>query len=222
MNRIINTSCFLLALLLFSQMSMAQNKLNPHLVEVSGVILSADSATPVSSVVVSIMHKNTGVIANNLGIFTLVCEPGDTLRFSSVGYKSSKFVLPSDYKGKFYNRVQLIRQDTFYLPETVIEGLPTGEAFIYAFKYWPVTPDINERALARFSKNNLDYLRQTLPMDGGENASLYQYNRSVDASFQGLQRSGVGLLSPISWMEFIDAWKRGDFKNKNKGKRLSD
>lgn len=184
------------------------------IVEVSGIVLSSDSAHPVSNAVISVLHQNRGVQSNESGIYSLVCHPGDTLLFSSVGFKSSLFTLPTDFHGRFYNRIQLMVQDTFFLPETVVHALPTGDAFVYAFKYWPVIPTPEDRALERFNKNEVNYLRATLPMNGAENSTYFQQQQAVQGQYYGQVRAGVGLMSPLSWAQFFEAWKRGDFRKK--------
>ncbi|HET8573836.1 MAG TPA: carboxypeptidase-like regulatory domain-containing protein [Edaphocola sp.] len=185
-----------------------------RLVEVSGIVVTSDSTQYVPNVVISVLHQNRGVMSNESGIFSLVCHPGDTLSFASVGYRTSRFVLPAGYSGQYYNRVQLMQQDTFFLPETTIHALPTGKEFVYAFKYWPVEPSIEDMALARFSKGQMSYLQATIPMNGAENSSYYQQQQAINGQYYGQVRNGVGLLSPLSWKQFFDAWKRGDFRKK--------
>lgn len=183
-------------------------------VEISGIVLSSETAQPVPNAVISVLHQNRGVVSNESGIYSLVCQPGDTLEFASVGYRKSRFTLPADYQGKYYNQVQLMTQDTFYLPETIVHALPTGNAFVYAFKYWPVIPTPEDRALARFNKNEVNMLRATLPMNGAENQSYSQQQQAIQGQYYGQMRNGIGVLSPLKWAEFFDAWKRGDFRKK--------
>ena len=194
--------------------SRAQFFAKEQLVEVSGIVLTSDSSQFVPNAVISVLHQNRGVMSNASGIFSLVCHPGDTVIFASVGFRTGHFVLPENYSGHYYNRVQLMQQDTFYLPETTIHALPTGKEFDYAFKYWPVMPTMEDMALARFSKGEISYLQATLPMNGAENSAYYQEQQAVNGQYYGQVRSGVGLMSPLSWKQFFEAWKRGDFRKK--------
>jgi len=208
---------FIFLSLLFAGLSItsnAQDASEQHIVEVSGVVLSADGVRPVANAVISVLHQNRGVVSNKSGIFSLVCYPGDTLFFSSVGYRNSTFVLPADYEGKYYNRVQLMVQDTFYLPETAVHALPHGDAFVYAFKYWPVILSPEEIAQARFSEAEIYRLKSTLPMNGAENQSYYQQQQAIQGQYYGQQRNGANLLNPLKWIQFFEAWKRGDFRQK--------
>lgn len=211
-----NFICLGLLILIFGNATkgMAQYFLTNNIVEVSGIVRSSEDAHPVSNAVISVLHQNRGVISNESGIYSIVCHPGDTLVFESVGFKSNTFTLPVDYHGRYYNRIQLMVQDTFYLPETIVHALPTGDAFVYAFKYWPIIPSPEDRALERFNKNEVNYLKATLPMNGAENSTYFQQQQAVRGQYYGQQRNGIGLLSPLSWAQFFDAWKRGDFRKK--------
>jgi hypothetical protein len=211
-----NFICLGLLLLIFGfpVKGAAQFLTQNNIVEVSGAVLSSESALPVSNAVISVLHQNRGVISNESGIYSIVCHPGDTLIYASVGFQSSTFTLPLDYQGRYFNRIQLMVQDTFYLPEMTIHALPSGDAFEYAFKYWPVIPTPEDRALDRFNKNEVNYLRATLPMNGAENATYFQQQQAVQGQYYGQQRNGIGILSPLSWAQFFDAWKRGDFRKK--------
>jgi hypothetical protein len=51
------------------------------------------------------------------------------------------------------------------------------------------------------------------PGDGGE-ATRVQFNRIANrAVYQG-QTPPMNILNPAAWADFIQAWKRGDFKKK--------
>ena len=55
---------------------------------------------------------------------------------------------------------------------------------------------------------------RTTPGDGGE-ATRMQLNKVANrAVYQG-QTPPQNIFNPAAWAEFIQAWTRGDFKNKN-------
>ena len=57
-------------------------------------------------------------------------------------------------------------------------------------------------------------LMQTIPGDGGE-ATKIQFNKIANrAVYQGATPP-MNIFNPAAWADFIQAWKRGDFKNKN-------
>ena len=104
-------------------------------------------------------------------------------------------------------------QDTFYLSETVIRPYPTREEFNYAFKYWDVPDDRYERARKNTEALMLRALAYSIPKDGGEHQSAYQTMQAQRAVYYG-QQPPSNLFNPLSWAEFYEAWKRGDFKRK--------
>ena len=56
-------------------------------------------------------------------------------------------------------------------------------------------------------------LLTTVPGDGSE-ATRIQFNKiSNKAVYQG-QIPPMNIFNPAAWTDFIQAWKRGDFKNK--------
>jgi hypothetical protein len=54
---------------------------------------------------------------------------------------------------------------------------------------------------------------RTVEGDGGE-ATRMQFNKVANrAVYQG-QVPPMNIFNPAAWADFIEAWKRGDFKNK--------
>jgi hypothetical protein len=53
-----------------------------------------------------------------------------------------------------------------------------------------------------------------VPGDGGE-ATRMQMNKIANrAVYQG-QTPPMNIFNPAAWADFIESWKRGDFKKKN-------
>ncbi len=117
-----------------------------NIIQINGVIMTADSLRAVPGAVIVVRNKNRGVESENSGVFSLVCYKGDTLDFSCIGYRDKSYVVSRELAGQYYSIIQLMVQDTFYLPETIIRPLPSKEAFDYAFKYWNIPNDQYELA----------------------------------------------------------------------------
>lgn len=174
--------------------------------------MTADSLYGVPYTSILVLNKERGVTANEKGLFSLACMKGDTLRFSAVGFRSKVYVVPEDIKGRYFNLVQLMTQDTFFLPETIIRPIP--DDFDYAFKYWDVADDQYTIAKRNTNKQALLRLMYTLPKSGAENQSYQQMQQARDLSYYG-QAKPMNIMNPFKWAEFINAWKRGDFRKKN-------
>lgn len=191
----------------------AQSAVWQDIIQITGVTMTADSLRAVPDVTIAIKNKDRGTYSSAFGVFSLVCSKGDTLNFSAVGYRPKEYVIPPDINGRYFNVVQLMVQDTFYLPETIIRPLPYGDEFDYAFKYWEIPDDQYATAQRNNSERVMAYLRANLPKDGRENQGAYQAEQGRQGYYYGQQRP-IGIFNPFKWGEFFNAWKRGDFKKK--------
>jgi hypothetical protein len=104
--------------------------------------------------------------------------------------------------------------DTVYLPATIIRPRPTQDQFARDFAKNKVPDDDIEIARRNTSAEKRRILMRTVPGDGGEAAKV-QFNKiATRATYQG-QTPPQNIFNPAAWSEFIQAWKRGDYKNKN-------
>jgi hypothetical protein len=201
-----------LATIFCSPVAMAQIAYE-NIVQINGVIMTADSLRAVPGAVVMVKNRNRGVESSERGVFTIVVYKGDTLQFSALGFRPKEFLVPKEVEGTYLSLVQLMVQDTFYLPETIIRPFPTREEFDYAFKHWRIPDDKYEIARKNTDAYTLRMLSHFLPRDGGEFQSAYQNLQVQDAYYYG-QRRPMNILNPLAWAEFYEAWKRGDFRRK--------
>ncbi len=185
-----------------------------NIIQINGVTMTADSLRAVGNVTIQVKNKNRGVESENSGVFSIVCYKGDTLLFTCLGYRPKEFAVSKDLKGQYFSIIQLMVQDTFYLPETIIRPLPSREAFDYAFTHWHIPNDQYEIARKNTDAFMLRALAQTLPRDGHEAQSGVMQQQARDAVYYG-QNKPMNILNPLAWAEFFDAWKRGDFRKKS-------
>lgn len=184
-----------------------------NIIQINGVTMTADSLRAVPNVTVLVKNQNRGVESSEMGVFSIVCYKGDTLQFEALGFRSKEFPVPTDIKGHYFSLIQLMVQDTFYLPETIIRPLPDKNAFDYAFTHWNIPDDKYEIARKNTDALTLRALAATLPRDGRESQSAYQNIQAQAAIYYGQQKPAT-ILNPIAWAEFFEAWKRGDFRKK--------
>jgi hypothetical protein len=183
-------------------------------VQLYGVIMTADSLVGIPSVSVMVKGQNRGTVSNAQGVFSIVVLKGDQVEFSHVTYKPKTITIPRNIDGNQYSVVQLMVIDTVYLPATIIRPRPTSEQFARDFVKNKVPDDNIEIARQNTSAAKRRILLQSTPGDGGE-ASKMQLNKIANrAVYQG-QTPPQNIFNPAAWAEFIQAWKRGDFKNKN-------
>jgi hypothetical protein len=183
-------------------------------VQLYGIVMTADSLQGIPAVSVTIQGSNRGTITNNQGVFSIVVLKGDLIDFSHVSYKQKSVQVPRDIEGNQYSIVQLMVEDTVYLPATIIRPRPSPEQFARDFANAKVPDDDIEIARQNNSEAKRRALMQSTPADGSEATSLQMRNIANRATYSG-QVPPMNIFSPAAWSEFIQAWKRGDYKRKN-------
>src|SRR5437870_2609967 len=81
-----------------------------------GIVMTADSLVGIPAVSVVVKGQNRGTITNNQGVFSIVALKGDVIEFTHVSYKSKSITIPRNIEGNQYSVVQLMVADTVYLP----------------------------------------------------------------------------------------------------------
>jgi hypothetical protein len=183
-------------------------------VQLYGVVMTADSLRGLESVTVMVKGQNRGTITNEKGVFSIVVVKGDEIQFTSIGFKPKTILIPKNLEGNQHSVIQLMVNDTVYLAATIIKSRPSREQFERDFIKTEV-PDDN----LTIARKNTDVatrrmLLTTLPTDGREAASRYLRQNAAKSYYAG-QTPPQNIFNPLAWAEFIKAWKRGDFKRKN-------
>ncbi len=184
------------------------------LIQINGVIMSSDSLFGIPDVTVSVKGQDKGTYSSPLGVFTLVCFKGDTLQFRALGFKQEQYIIPDTIKGNTISMVKLMSQDTFYLNETIIYALPSRDKFDFAFQNLHIDDDRIEIARQNSNIAMLRMMSGLIPKAGGENQQYVQQSAAYRAAYEGM-RPPMNIFSPIKWVQFLEAWKRGDFRKKN-------
>jgi hypothetical protein len=183
------------------------------IVQLYGIVMTADSLVGIPAVSILVKGQNRGTLTNNQGVFSIVVLKGDEVEFTHVSYQSKTVKVPLNLVGNQYSIVQLMVADTVYLPATIIKPRPTPEQFFRDFVNNPVPDDDYEIARKNMSEAKRRAWMQSTPADGGE-ATRMQLNKIANrAVYQG-QMPPMNIFNPAAWGEFIQAWKRGDFKRK--------
>lgn len=183
-------------------------------VQLYGVVMSADSLKALPSVSIMVKGRNQGTISSEQGVFSIPILRGDVLEFTSVGYKPKLVTIPKNLEGNQQSMIQLMVEDTVYLPATIIKKRPTREEFERDFVNAKVPEDEQEIARQNLSERNLRALMAAYPRDGRE-ATNYYLKQNAQKYYSAGQLPPQNIFNPLAWAEFIKAWKRGDFKNKS-------
>ena len=183
-------------------------------IQLFGIVMTADSlrALPQASVIVE--GTTRGTLTNDQGVFSIAVLQGQSIRFSSVGFKEKTIQIPTNLTDNQYSVIQLLINDTAFLPATILKPRPSREQFERDFASTQIPSDQIEIARQNTDEATRRILVATLPADGREAVNMQLRQQATRYYYQG-QQPPVNLFNPFAWGEFIKAWKRGDFKKKN-------
>jgi hypothetical protein len=205
---------FLVAIILLPVAAKAQFEgFKDSVVQLYGVVMTADSLQAVPAVSIMVQGQNRGTLSNEQGVFSIVVLKGDVIQFSSIGFKPKTVIVPKNIPGNQYSIIQLMVTDTVYLAATIIKQRPSREQFERDFLNTKVPDDELEIARKNNNASKRQYIAANLPRDGKEAVSQYLSHEATKLSYSG-QIPPQNILNPFAWAEFIKSWKRGDFKNK--------
>lgn len=202
------------SLFLLPSAAMAQfETFQDSVVQLYGVVMTADSLRGLPAVSVIVKGSGRGTLTNYQGVFSIVVLKGDEIEFTSVGFKPKLTKIPRELSGNQFSIIQLMVTDTVYLPASIIKPRPSREQFERDFVNTAVPDDNIEIARQNTDMAKRRILAQSLPRDGGEavNFNLAQGARKY---YSAGQMPPMNVLNPFAWNEFVKAWKRGDFKKK--------
>ncbi len=186
-------------------------------VEFSGKVVFDDKGepSPLPYTNVSVKGTNRGTFTEFDGFFSLIALPGETVVFSRIGYKTVEIQIPDKLVSDRYTWVQIMSEDIYTLSEAVIMPWPSADHFKQEFFAIDISNELRENALANLADEKMREIRYSVPVDGRETTSLVIRQQAHDYVYTGQLRP-QNIFNPIAWKNFIDAWKRGDFKSKEK------
>lgn len=203
-----------LALFIFQTNAKAQfETVRDSVVQLYGVVMTADSLVGIPAVSIMVKGQNRGTISNNQGVFSIVVLKGDEVEFSHVSYKTKMVSIPRNLEGNQYSVIQLMIADTVYLPATIIKSRPTSTQFARDFANSKVPDDDIEVARQNISLAKRRVLAEMTEADGAEATNVQLRRLSQKAVYSG-QVPPMNIFNPAAWAEFIESWKRGDYKKK--------
>lgn len=209
------TIIFILTFCFFG--AKAQTIQDSTLVQFSGLILDGtdESLYPVPYTNVLIKDEGRGTYSDLKGFFSIVARKGDVVVFSAIGYETVEFVIPDTLTDNRYSLVQLMSEDVYNLPETVVFPWPSRDHFKLEFLAMDVTSELQEYAATNMAENTLVRMREIVTYDGNENADFYMRQQAKNYYHYG-QTPPMNIFNPFAWKQFFEAWKNGEFKNKKK------
>lgn len=202
----------LLAFMPFAAKAQFEN-FKDSVVQLYGVVMTADSLRGLPAVSIIVKGTGRGTLTNGQGVFSIVVLKGDEIEFSCVGFKDKTTKIPATLEGNQYSIIQLMINDTAFLPAAIIKPRPTREQFERDFVSTDVPDDNIEIARKNTDAATRRLLMRTLPNDGKESVNM-NLAKSAQRFYYTGQAPPMNIFNPMAWGEFIRSWKRGDYKKK--------
>lgn len=187
-------------------------------IQFSGIVVTQDQygeLVPLPYTAVAVAGTARGTYAEVDGFFSLVAQVGDTIVFSRLGFQTVKHAVPDIEDSKFYSWYQVMSQDDILLPEAVIYPWPSRDHYKIEFLALDVSDDLRRKAEANLAAEVLDRMRSEVAPDGANAFEMEKAERFAEMKYDG-QFKPQKIFDVVAWGEFVKAWKRGDFKKKNK------
>src|SRR5690606_35408742 len=97
---------FLVLMLAYPLVTKAQfETYKDSVIQLYGVVMSADSLMALPSVSIAVKGRNQGTISNEQGVFSIVVLKGDDIEFTSVGYKPQLVHIPKGLDGNQHSMI---------------------------------------------------------------------------------------------------------------------
>lgn len=204
---------FSLALLPFLANAQFQT-FKDSIIQISGITMTSDSLRAIPAVSIVVKGQNRGTISNSQGVFSIVAFKGDTLSFSAVGFRRKDYKIPLELVGNRFSVAQLMSEDTVYLSEMVIKPFPNRREFEKMFVSMDIPNDMYEIARKNNDQARIRALARTISVDAGGAYNVYMQKQQQSLYYAG-QRPPQNIFNPLAWAQFLESWKRGDFKRKD-------
>ncbi|MBN3520437.1 carboxypeptidase-like regulatory domain-containing protein [Algoriphagus lutimaris] len=204
---------FLLGLIFSVQFASAQDQQEKKVIQLSGIILNADSTDAVAGVNVYVPKKGRGTSSGRFGYFSMPVLEGDSVVFSFIGLKRQTFKVPESVENDRISLILTMEIDEIALAEVEVLPYPTEEEFKQAVIAMNVV-DPMSISRANMSPEMLLRWAESMPASGGENFRYFQQGQVLQNQDLYGPRP-LRLLDPFAWGQFIRSIKRGDLKKKD-------
>lgn len=206
---------FILAFHTLGSFAQQKKSENPYILFTGLVLTSDDSLRALPYVAIKNHRRGLIGYTNEVGHFDVVVKKGDTIWFTQAEKISEWHIIPDTLTANKYHVIKLMAQDTIDLPVIFIRALPLKTLFDHNFVNADIPHDQYERARQNLENEALKDEIKLRPADAKQSQQLLAQTRANQLYYYK-QAPPQNYLSPLVWAQFIEAWKRGDFKKKKK------
>ncbi|WP_246628789.1 carboxypeptidase-like regulatory domain-containing protein [Algoriphagus marincola] len=191
----------------------AQDQRERKVVQLSGIILNADSTDAVPGVNIYVPKKGRGTSSGRFGYFSMPVLEGDSVVFSFIGLKRQTYKVPENMEDDRISLILTMELDEIALEEIEVMPYPSEKEFKEAVLAMSVVDPMTISG-SNMSPEMLLRAAEMMPASGNENFRYFQ---------QGLMQQNqdlygprpLRLLDPFAWAQFIRSIKRGDLKRRD-------
>lgn len=183
------------------------------LVQLTGRLYS-ELLEPLPFAHILVLNNYRGTITDRDGKFSFVTQVGDSIMFSSLGYKRKIFIIPDTLKEPFLTMDMILNIDTFMIAEVEIYPWKSYEEFKKAFLNLQLPDDDMDNA-----RKNIALLKTQIILDETPSARE-NFQHIFEQQYRETYTRGnyptYQIFNAFAWAEFFKALKRGDFKKYSK------
>ena len=195
----------LLSAVLFLGALSSANAQEKKALQLTGIILGEDSTSGVPGVHVLVPRRGAGTVSNYVGYFSLPVLVGDSIVFSSVGYKRQSYIVP-DFGDQLHTLIVELVTDTTYLEDNiVVMPFPTEEVFKEAVLAMNI-PTEDPVSDAHLGQELLILMMRSAPMTPEANYKYYMDEMIYQNQYRYSMRPNP-FLNPLNWAKFIKSLK---------------
>src|ERR1700748_218413 len=85
-------------------------RMKDSVVQLYGLVMTADSLQGIPAVSIAVVGRQQGTFSNEQGVFSIAVLKGDSIEFTSVGYKPKVIQISRGLKGNQQSIIQLMVQ----------------------------------------------------------------------------------------------------------------
>ena len=189
----------------------AQEKSSNKLVQFTGIIQNADSASVVVPFVsiTNITYQNQFFASNHQGYFSFVAHEKDTIEFTAIGYRTTRVVIPESKDNRYTDIIQMEASIT-NLPAVVVLPWASVEEFNLAFLALEIADDDYLLAKRNLSRESLLAMAREAPLSVNAIQNYNAISSHINMTNKHInQRYANPLLNPFAWAKFIDQIGKG-------------
>ena len=183
---------------------MAQD--NNGKITLTGIVLKMDSIVPVPNTNIFIKTTHMGVHSNEDGIFSIQVQKRDTIVFTSVGSKTTYYVVPDTLKADHYSIIQHMPINNIKLKTVEITSWPSLEQFNQAF-----TRDHGFDEEMPKARDNANPNLGSISMNKDEIPSTGNYQNRYSNLYENAHIPLNNLLNPKRWNKIVEGIKTGNY-----------